>query len=96
MVKASVSHPLRLHLSAGKIDIDGGHRTDDLQSELAVTPPRMDYTRNQMALITSDCDAMRIHDHQMALITSDRRPRVEARGAGSSSHNMDCPPAKWP
>ena len=25
---------------------------------------------NQMALITSDCDAMRIHDHQMALITS--------------------------
>ena len=27
-----------------------------------------------MALIISDCGAMRIHDHQMALITSDRVP----------------------
>ena len=27
-----------------------------------------------MALITSDCDAMRIHEHQMALITSDCAP----------------------
>ena len=26
---------------------------------------------NKMALITSDCDAMRIHEHQMALITSE-------------------------
>ena len=27
-----------------------------------------------MALITSDCDAMRIHTHQMALITSNHPP----------------------
>ena len=28
---------------------------------------------NMMALITSDCDAMRINEHQMALITSECR-----------------------
>ena len=34
-------------------------------------PPQHGLYSNQMALITSDCDAMRFHDHQMALITSD-------------------------
>ena len=28
----------------------------------------------KLALITSDCDAMRIHEHRMALITSDCVP----------------------
>ena len=28
----------------------------------------------KMALINSDCDAMRIHEHQMALITSECTP----------------------
>ena len=31
----------------------------------------MDYPPNKDGPITSDCDAMRSHGHQMALITSD-------------------------
>ena len=37
----------------------------------------IDYPRTKMALITSDCDAMRPHPHQMALITSNCVARFE-------------------
>ena len=33
-------------------------------------PPQHGLSSNKMALITSECDAMRAHEHQMALITS--------------------------
>ena len=40
---------------------------------------------NQMALVTSDCDAMRIHDHQMALITSDCDARADGQPAAAAA-----------
>ena len=37
-----------------------------------------------MALITSDCDAMRTHDHQMALITSALQTSLERKASEDS------------
>ena len=37
-------------------------------------PPQHGLSSNKMALITSYCDAMRTHEHQMALITSECAP----------------------
>ena len=38
--------------------------------KLQVRTPQHGLSSNKMVLITSDCDAMRVHEHQMALITS--------------------------
>ena len=50
-------------------------------------PPQHGLSPNKMALITSDCDAMRNHKHQMALITSEwcaRPPASTTRSARST------------
>ena len=48
--------------------------------------PQHGVSSNQLALITSDCDAMRLREHQMALVTSDCAPsRRPARRRGRDS-----------
>ena len=39
VVKAQVSQPLRLWLEAGKVDIDGEHKTHELISEVTAVNP---------------------------------------------------------
>ena len=41
-----------------------------------------------MALITSDCDAMRTHEHQMALITSESFRSINTQADLSSQGRM--------
>ena len=38
-----------------------------------------------MALTTSDCDAMRIHEHRMALITSGCAPSTAGSPSGAAA-----------
>ena len=49
-----------------------------------------------MALIISDCGEMCIHDHQMALITSDRVPLWCSRADFFDSSRFTLPTFKYP
>ena len=58
-------------------------------------PPQDGLSTNKMALITSDCGAILLPDHQMALITSDyvpfRKPcrlKTGCPGPGRASHDL--------
>ena len=61
-------------------------------------PTRHGLSSNKMGLITSDCDAMRTHSHQMALITSECVPAACVVGShallshGRKVRIRDCRP----
>ena len=50
--------------------------TQHSYAAFVVRPPQHGLSSNKMALITSYCDAMRNHEHQMALITSECVPQA--------------------
>ena len=62
------------HLNIAAYGGQYGVRFDEAEPGCAPSPTQHGLSSNKMARITSECDAMRPHAHQMALITSDRAP----------------------
>ena len=54
-------------------------------SPLSSGPSQHGLSSHTMALITSDCDAMRLREHQLALITSGCAPSIQERWTVKSS-----------
>ena len=66
----------------------------DTSPPLVRGPPQHGLSYNATAPITSDCGAMRLPAHQMALIASDRAQQVTHPMVGTLSIDFDCQPER--